>query len=839
LEGDPAALRNVLGLEEKKGFTDGAVVGGLDTYLLKYLQAIGAGSSHPVSKLVRALPPGGYRALHKVQRARVVQALRRAVENGPGRTGGAGSRAAPPATPPAPPPPAPKPATKKSTKSAPSVSPGATLDSRLSALGVGKADSDRFARLRRPVLTILDLLFAFPRDHLDYSEMRPIAQLQYGELQTVVGTVFSSTERQIGRQRRKATEVIINDSTASLKVVWWNQPWIARRFRPGMKVALSGKVTEFGGRLQMDGPEIEPVDEEMLSSRRLVPVYHSTEKLQQATIRGAVQRALDALAESVPDALPPDVRRRLGLLPASEAIRQAHFPDSDEHGAAARRRFAFEELLCIEIGVVRRRREWQSTAGAPGLTLDDPVLDGYVQSLPFQLTRDQQNAIAEVLDDIADETPMTRLLEGDVGCGKTVVAAAALLGAVSSGHQGAIMAPTEILAEQHFRTLTGIYNPGAAIEHEDARLWSDHRAPGYVPLTPPYLSRPLGIALLTGSLKQSEKTDTLRAIASGEVGIVIGTHALLQESVEFKSLALAVIDEQHRFGVDQRSILRAKGGSPHVLVMTATPIPRTLALTVYGDLDISVIKEMPPGRPPVKTFRVLPYRRDEAFNVARKQIAEGRQAYVICPLVEESEAIEARAAVQEFERLSHDEFAQQRVGLLHGRMSGKEKDAVMLAFRDHEIDVLVSTAVVEVGVDVPNATVILIEGAERFGLSQLHQFRGRVRRSEKQAYCFLLTENPSPESDERLKAMETMDNGFELAERDFELRGPGEYFGTRQSGIPDLRVANLGDLALVKTARQEAESILDQDPELDRPEHRALAAQVAALWDRVTTSEIS
>jgi ATP-dependent DNA helicase RecG len=461
-----------------------------------------------------------------------------------------------------------------------------------------------------------------------------------------------------------------------------------------------------------------------------------------------------------------------------------------------------------------------------------PQIDAFIASLPFKLTSAQRQAIREVLEDMADETPMTRLLEGDVGSGKTVVAAAALLAAVASGYQGAIMAPTEILAEQHMRTFTRLLAPDQEEAPADGP-WFQQSGPGYVVLEPAYMGRPVRVALLTGSLKASEKTAVQEAIAVGDVDIAVGTHALLQEGVAFHRLGLAVIDEQHRFGVEQRAALREKGGSPHVLVMTATPIPRTLALTVYGDLDITVLNEMPPGRPKVKTYRVLPYRRDEAFEFVRKKIAEGRQAFIICPLVEESESIEAKAAVQEYERLSRNVFPELRLGLLHGRMASGEKDAVMRSFRDQDIDILVSTAVVEVGVDVPNATVILIEGAERFGLSQLHQFRGRVRRSSEQAYCFLLSDNPSPESEERLSIMETVDDGFQLAEHDLRLRGPGEYFGTRQSGMPDLRVAKLTDVEMIMRARNEAIRLLDADPGLAADEHRAIRDRVQSLWDRL------
>jgi ATP-dependent DNA helicase RecG len=416
---------------------------------------------------------------------------------------------------------------------------------------------------------------------------------------------------------------------------------------------------------------------------------------------------------------------------------------------------------------------------------------------------------------------MNRLLEGDVGSGKTVVAATALLAAVASGYQGAIMAPTEVLAEQHYRTFCTLLSDG------EEGLWREV-------FSPRYLDRPLRVTLLRGSLRTAEKGAAQDRIARGETDIAIGTQALIQGEVSFQRLGLVVVDEQHRFGVEQRAALRQKGASPHVLVMTATPIPRTLALTVYGDLDLTVLDEMPPGRPPVKTHRLRPDQRQQAYDFLHKHVDAGRQAYVICPLVEESEAVAARAAVQEHERLCSEVFPDLRVGLLHGRMTPGEKDVVMRAFRDGGLDVLVSTAVVEVGIDVPNATVMLVEGADRFGLAQLHQFRGRVRRSSEQAYCLLLSENPSEEAQERLRIMEAIHDGFELAEEDLRLRGPGEYFGTRQSGLPDLKVARLTDVALIERARAEATRMLEADPELERPEHAALAVRVRELWGRIT-----
>jgi ATP-dependent DNA helicase RecG len=821
-------LRKILALETAKKFADAAVVGGLDAYLLRFLREHEISHSHPLSRVMQALPPGGYRSLHPIQRRRVVEELLKAAENG------SAARAAKPAAGGKPPKvvqfPSPGLAPRRATPSASaSARVLSSVDSPISVLGVGRGDETKFRR--KGLNTVRDLLFHLPLRHHDYSEARPIAGLQPGEEQTVVGTIFASSAKMLGRTKR-GTEAVLSDSSGTLRVVWFGQTYMARRLKEGQMVALSGAVTEFRGRLQMTNPEIEPLDEEMLRSRRLVPVYSTTEGLTQRSLRNAVKLAVDLYADRLQEPLPAGLRRELRLVDLPTAIRRAHFPESPEEAEAALERLAFEELLYIELGVVRRRREWTEAKGAPVLKMPEEMLGAFIASLPFALTGAQRVAIDEVLTDMGDETPMTRLLDGEVGSGKTVVAAATLLAAVASGYQGAIMAPTEILAEQHLRTFTRLLAPGK-VDGPDDGPWFQAAGAGYLVLEPPYMGRPVRVALLTGSLKTYEKASVQDAIAAGEVDIAVGTHALLQEGISFQKLGLAVIDEQHRFGVDQRSALREKGGSPHVLVMTATPIPRTLALTVFGDLDITILKEMPDDRPPVKTWRVLPYRRDEAFDFVRKKIAEGRQAYVICPLVEESESIEAKAAVQEYERLSQNVFPDLRLGLLHGRMAASDKDNVMRQFRDHEIDILVSTAVVEVGVDVPNATVILIEGAERFGLAQLHQFRGRVRRSTEQGYCFLLSDNPSPESEERLAIMETVDDGFRLAEEDLRIRGPGEYFGKRQSGLPDLRIAKLTDVEMVMRARNEATRILEEDPDLALPENAAMRERVRALWDRL------
>ncbi|MEX0800483.1 MAG: ATP-dependent DNA helicase RecG [Dehalococcoidia bacterium] len=809
-------LRKVLSLERKREFGDTAVIGGLDSHLQHFLSEQPVPKTHRFQRVLRALPPGGYHALHPVQRRTVLDELEASLDD------------------PIPDAPEPAPPLTKPPRPAPGATNGATRAPKPAARGkvtvLGTLDSpvDVFsgvsrnyaAKLKRlGVESVRDLLYHFPFRYNDYSQVRPISKLVVGEEQTLLADVFSAGAGMVGR--RKATEAVVSDKTGTLRVVWWGQTYVARQLREGMKVALSGKVTAYRGLRQMENPEWEPLEGDSVHTRRIVPVYPATKDLPQRLLRRLAREAVDAFAGKLVESLPEDVRRALKAPAVVTAMRGMHAPESAEEAAAARRRFALEELLYIELGVVKRRKEWQAAGAAPELSLPDAVRRGFESSLPFEMTQAQRRAVDAVLGDVAGRVPMNRLLEGDVGSGKTVVAAMALLAAVAARHQGAIMAPTEVLAEQHYRTFCSLFASG-----EDG-LWRDV-------FTPPYLERPLRVTLLRGSLKASEKAAAQESIASGETDIAIGTQALIQGDVEFDRLGLVVVDEQHRFGVEQRAALRAKGASPHVLVMTATPIPRTLALTVYGDLDLTVLDEMPPGRPPVKTYRLRANQRQQAYDFLRKQVAAGRQGYIICPLVEESEAVAARAAVQEYERLSTEVFPELRMGLLHGRMTPGDKDSVMRSFRDGDLDVLVSTAVVEVGVDVPNATVMLVEGADRFGLAQLHQFRGRVRRSSTQAYCLLSSDNESEEAQERLRIVETTHDGFKLAEEDLRIRGEGEYFGTRQSGLPDLKVARLTDVALIEQARGEATRLLDEDPELSRPEHAALGARVSELWARIT-----
>ncbi len=838
MAGSVERLRKVLALEGRRKFADTAVIGGLDAYLLNFLQEMTFPAGHRVPQLLRSLPPGGYRVLHPVQRRRVVEELLMAVKGAQSeRPRPDGKGAGPPVSLTASPPvakpvgkPVVRPAKRRTAKPAAGPRPVVGLEAPLNSLsGVSRGYGAKYRRLG--VETLRDLLFLFPYRYHDYSQVRSIADMAVGEEQTILGDVRSASASAVGR--RKATEAKVVDNTGELRVIWWGQTHMARRLRQGEKVALSGRVTVFRGRRQMENPELELIDDESLHTRRLVPVYPSTEGLPQRLMRRLAREAVDALAGEVPEPLPEPLRRRLGLSEVATGLRQMHFPDSETEAKGARRRFALQELLYIQLAVVRRRMEWQAGGEAPVLVLPPPVRDGFIRSLPFDLTGAQRRSIEAVLSDIGGDLPMSRLLEGDVGSGKTVVAAAALLAAVASGYQGAIMAPTEILAEQHFGTFHLLLEPGASAA-DASGPWFQAAGPGFVVLQIPYLERPVRVGLLTGSLKPAERAAAQDAIARGGVDIAIGTQALIQEEVSFANLGLVVVDEQHRFGVTQRAALREKGLSPHMLVMTATPIPRTLALTVYGDMDITVLDEMPPGRPPVKTHRLRAAEREQAYDFVRRKVKEGRQAYVICPLVEESDAVAVRAAVQEYERLSRKEVSDLRVGLVHGRVTSAEKDSRMLAFRDGDLDILVSTAVVEVGVDVPNATVMLVEGADRFGLAQLHQFRGRVRRSTEQAYCLLLSDGQSPEVRERLRIMETVHDGFVLAEEDLRLRGPGEFFGTRQSGLPDLKVARFTDVPLIELARSEATRMLERDPELRGPEYLELRREMEELWGRIS-----
>ncbi len=675
--------------------------------------------------------------------------------------------------------------------------------------GVGPKIAEKLERLGAE--TIWQLLYLFPRRYDDYSLMKPISKLQYGEQVTIIGTIWQTKVRRT-RTNQSIIECVVNDGTGTVQATWFNQPWLAEQLPAGTQIVLSGKVDMYLGRLMFNSPEQEPLETEPLRTRRIVPVYPLTEGLTSTKMRELMQRTVKEWAARVPDPLPLEIRKRRRLYSLPQAIEQMHFPDSQESMRQARRRLAYNELFLLQLGMQRQRREWQDHSGA-ALVVDDGQLQGFLDSLPFQLTGAQRRVVDELRADMAQDQPMNRLLQGDVGSGKTIVAAAAMAIAAWAGAQAALMAPTEILAEQHYRGLSWLLEP---------------------------LS--LRVALLTGSTSTAERQTIYEGLADGAIQIVIGTHALIQPAVKFHRLGVAVIDEQHRFGVDQRAALREKGPldgdravSPHLLIMSATPIPRTLALSLYGDLDVSILDEMPPGRQEIKTRWLRASERERAYNFIRRQTAEGRQAYLIYPLVEESDTIDARAAVEEYERLSHEVFPDRRVGLVHGRLRSDEKDSAMRAFATHETDMLVATSVIEVGVDVPNSTVIVIEGADRFGLAQLHQFRGRVGRGEHQSYCILIAEDVSADAEQRLTALEATNDGFVLAERDLELRGPGEFFGRRQSGLPELRFASLlHDTEVLMMAQEDAAALFVTDPELEAPEHRLLGEQVRQFWEQAT-----
>ncbi len=726
----------------------------------------------------------------------------------------------------------PQPAVSERPKAARKIAPGAAgLDLELARAGTGlRAPTlERLARLG--LETVGDALRHYPYRHHDFSITVPVAQLRIGIEQTVRGRVAKVREVRMGRGgRMRSTEATVVDEFGTpLRVIWFNQPFLVRSLPEGAEVALAGAVKAFRGHPTLENPEFERLDGRMAlpseggtaHTGRIVPVYRLTEGVPQRTLRSLIAGLLERFGDRIPDPLPEDVRREHDLPPAAEAVRQMHYPDSPEALARARRRLAFEELLAIQLGVQRRKRDWAGSGNAP-LLEGRATAEAFLSTLPYTLTGAQRGALEDVLRDIERRSPMARLVEGDVGSGKTVVALAAMLASVAAGYQAALMAPTEVLAEQHFRTI--------------CRLLSGEPEPPLGGVLPaPFLPLPLRAVLLTGSTKAKERRDALASIRHGGAHIVVGTHALLEDTVAFQKLGLAVVDEQHRFGVMQRAKLREKGGgayTPHLLVMTATPIPRSLALAVYGDLDLSIIDELPPGRAPIETRWLPPERRHEAFAHVRQELDAGRQAFVICPLVEGSDTVASRAATEEYDRLRLQEFPDlaSRITLLHGRMSAKDKDAAMRAFSDGATKILVSTAVVEVGIDVPNATVMVIEGADRFGLAQLHQFRGRVGRGQWPSTCYLLADEPSDEAVERLQTVARTRDGFALAEADLQLRGAGDFFGTRQSGAPSLRVASLLDAQLIAETRAEAERLLNADPQLAAREHidlRLLALRTA------------
>jgi len=676
--------------------------------------------------------------------------------------------------------------------------------------------------------TVRDLLHHYPRLYIDRSLVAPIRQLRVGQQATIIATV-SSVKKRLTRQRRQSmVTVTLRDGTGSLHLNFFNQPWAASNYREGHELAVSGLVTLYGGSLQMAKFEVEVLraEAEQVHTGRITPVHRATEGVSTRTIRDLVFRAFDQI-EAIPDPLPGDVTRAEGLPSFDWAIRRIHFPDSQEERGRAEERLKFDELFVLELGVAFRKhrvaRQEVGVAHAP----DGELVGRFVSSLPFELTSGQRTAVRDITTAMARPHPMNLLLQGDVGSGKTVVALAACLVAVESGHQAAIMAPTEVLAGQHERSTAALLEPIGAVRYAEVarRAAPGAAGQGSLLVEDPGPDPALTFAMLTASVTGQDRAHVLEGIRSGAVDLVVGTHALVQEAVGFRDLSLAVVDEQHRFGVHQRMALKGKGASPDVLIMTATPIPRTLALTYYGDLDVAVLDELPAGRQPIETRVVRrAEERRRAYDVVRREVRAGRQAFVVCAAIDEENRLEVKAAEKEADRLATEVFPDLSVGLLHGRMRPAEKERRMEDFLTGRFDLLISTTVIEVGVDVPNATVMLVENAERFGLAQLHQLRGRIGRGEHRSFCFLFDES-GPDNEvarERLDAMVRTTDGFELADEDLRLRGEGTLFDIRQSGLPDLKLARLAeDVDLVRRARARAFAVIEEDPELaDHPDLR-------------------
>jgi ATP-dependent DNA helicase RecG len=816
-----AAFQNILKIEESHGYDNKAVMGGLDKFVARFADEMAARAISDERFLLKE----SYDSMSAELRAQWVAQWREALGGEPDPSRSPRPVATPRQK---------KTAAKKAVpvkKPEPKPTPAEiTVDAPVDRLkGV---DTKLAARLKRlEVETIRDLLYLFPRRHEDYSSAKKISELTPGEECTVVATVWEAREVAKGpRGGRRDTEAVLSDDSGNMRAIWFGQKYLARTLKPGSQIAISGKPSVFRGQLVFENPEHEMLDATGtgVHTGRLVPIYPLTEGLTRRNMRRLTWQAVQNWLGGLEDALPEDILDRTKLMPLLDAVYQAHYPKERETWELARRRLAFDELFTLQLAVLARRRIQHDNVKGVEVIAPANIIDGFYQTLPFPLTKAQTRCIQEIEGDLRQGTPpMSRLLQGEVGSGKTVVALSALLTVAAAGYQGAMMVPTEILAEQHFLSIGNLLS-GLARPVQEPHLLSVYLE---------HMNRPISIGLLTGSSRAPVKRELTKMAADGTLDILIGTQALIQEGISLPKLALAVADEQHRFGVMQRSALQERGQeNPHTLIMSATPIPRTLSLTLFGDLDISTIDEMPAGRQQVATKWLEPEQRSTAYGFVRKQVEEGRQAFVVCPLVDESETIESKAATEEYQRLSEDVFPDLSLGLLHGRMPSKEKEKVMRQFRDGELDILVSTPVVEVGIDVANATVMMIDGADRFGLAQLHQFRGRVGRGKHKSYCILMSDSASETAKERLSALARIHDGFQLAEVDLELRGPGDFFGTRQSGLPSLKMAHITDRELLELARNEATRLMEEDPELRAPDHAAIAAQVARFVDQASAN---
>jgi len=678
-------------------------------------------------------------------------------------------------------------------------------DLRVSARFVKGVGPTRLSILNKlGIETIEDLLYCFPRRYEDRSKIKKVGEIRPGNFETIRVKVLTFGDRTT-KKGMNIFQLAVGDSTGVLHATWFNQPYMKDKFKIGQELILYGKVERYNY-LQINNPEYEILTgtrEDMVHMGRIVPIYPLTANLNQRWFRNIMKFTVDNYVDGVVEILPFDIRKRNSLMILKEAIRNIHFPVSELVYKKAKERVIFDEFLILQAGIALKRARVKIDLNGYSHSLDGDLLEKFKDSLPFEFTKSQSRVVKEIEEDMKSPKPMNRLLQGDVGSGKTIVALHALILTVQNGYQGALMVPTEILAEQHCRNIKE-------------------------------LVKDLGInvVMLAGDLKEEEKRRRRQMIEMGEANIVIGTHALIQEGVNFKKLGLAVIDEQHKFGVMQRAILKSKSINPHILVMTATPIPRTLALTLYGDLDVSIIDELPPGRGEIKTLYFEEKNREKAYKIAEDEIRIGRQAYVVYPIIDESEKTDLRAAKKMHKDLS-ERFPDLRAGLLHGRMKSREKEAVMHDFKDKKIDILVSTIVIEVGIDISNASTMIIEHAERFGLSQLHQLRGRIGRAMHVSYCILVSEPKSDEAKLRINAMLKTNDGFKIAEEDLEIRGPGEFFGTRQHGLPELKIANIvRDRAILEIVKKEADALIKKDRFLRLPENRLIRESLLKKFSR-------
>ena len=786
------SLKNVLNLERKLEFTDRAVMGGLDRFI-----------SHIATQLgwirdVEPLKGTNYAALSPGQRHRWASAIL-------GQLGSTNSAQRISKKP------------KSKTTSNPRRQPSKTrakydLNTPLSNLiFIHKATRSKLTRLG--VRNLRDLLRLFPNRHVDYSKVTKIQDAIHGEMTTVVGRVIRSEVAKIG-PAPGAAKITINDGTELLEATFFRQAYLTHKIKQGSLITLSGEIGSFNNRLQMQNPEHEQLDDEnshdsqknnlqLTHAGILLPVYPSTDGLAQRSLRSATRKSLDVGLPVLDEFLNQDIKNRHSLADLSEAYESIHYPKSINDQLQARRRLAFDELFMYQLAALKRRWEWRDRQS--GILIDrdkgQRVVASFLNSLEFHLTIDQKESLNALLKDMASGAPMGRLLQGEVGSGKTVVALCALLAVSSAGYQGAFMAPTEVLAEQHFLSIANQLNAeSVSNEPKDTVRQA---------ILPSSTNHRINIVLLTGSLQASVKSRIQQMIADGEADLIIGTHALLQDQVMIPRLGLAVVDEQHRFGVEQRGALTHQTPRPHLLGMSATPIPRTLSLTIYGDLDITTLKILPEGRQPITTsLATNEVAKNHTYELVRQQIAHGKQAFVVCPLIEPSDSIESASALEELKTLQQGEFKNLRVGLLHGRMKLAEKQDVMERVRNKQIDILVATPVIEVGMDIPNATVMIIMSANRFGLAQLHQLRGRVGRGEDESYCILMANSKDDLANERIEAMVKYSDGFVLAEEDLRIRGPGDFMGTRQSGWDELKIATIDDVDLLRVARKEATNLM-------------------------------